>query len=143
MALHGRGNLRFCGSTSWHALPHMAALLRLPLQIAWETRHQHREVWKTYCDEFRQFEPLRLVRMALLHGNIVSGIRDLVEIEAAVKEEIFDSILWVHRPGFPIDPTLSYDPAKFATDKIVNDETLHVLHCRVDRWASAKGYYRL
>lgn len=140
MTLHRRGNFLYAGSTSWQALPFIAEHLGLPQQIAWDTRHQHRQYWKDWCDEFRRDDPLRLVKLALRTANIVAGVRDLVEIEAVRDSGLFDSILWVNRLGVPLDPTVSYDPAKFATDAVCNEGTVEEFRARVLSWAAIKGY---
>lgn len=135
-ALHGKGRLRYCGPTSWQALPYIARELDLPESFAWDTRHEKRQFWKDWCDEFRRHDPLRLVRLALRHGNIVAGVRDKVEIEALRDSGLFDEILWVLRPGFPEDPTVTYRPADFATTVICNDGTLQDFRDSVLSWAS-------
>lgn len=136
--LHGRGRFKYCGSTSWQVLPFIAAHIGIPEQVAWETRHENRQYWKDYCDIFRKDDPSRLVKLALRNGNIVGGIRDKVEIEDAVK--LFDEVLWVDRPGFPDDPTVTFNPADYATDAIVNEGTLEQLHEKALAWANSRGW---
>lgn len=138
--LHGQGKLRYSGSTSWQALPFIARHIGQPQQIAWETRHECRQYWKDYCDILRKDDPCRLIKLALQTGNIVAGIRDKVEIEDAVGLGLFNDIVWVYRPGFPTDPTVTYDPAEFATDVIRNDGSLLEFRIKVMDWAARKGY---
>jgi hypothetical protein len=136
MALHNYGPFRFCGSTSWHALPYMAKILNLPHQVAWDTRHERRDLWKSYCDYLRKDDPLFLIKLALKSGNVVSGIRDGVEIDAAIEQKLFDGILWVERPGFDADKTVTFDKSK-ATAVAVNDGTIEELRAKVRGWAQA------
>src|SRR6185369_2898341 len=85
-ALHGKGPFHYYGSTSWAALPEVAEKLGIPEQIAWEQRHNNRQFWKDYCGWLRRDDPCYLIRKVLARGNICGGIRDLVEIQGAIKE---------------------------------------------------------
>lgn len=136
--LHCHCNVPYCSSTSWAALPLMATYLKLPQQLAWETRHENRQLWKDVCDQFRAGDPLVLIRRALrLPGRVVTGIRDKSEIQAAVECKIFDRILWVDRPGTPVDPTVTFGP-EYATDIVKNDGTLRQFHLNLYRLALDK-----
>jgi hypothetical protein len=128
--LDGVGPMKFCGSTSWQALPFIARKLRVAPQIAWETRHQNRQFWKDYCDWLRRDDPAFLIRLALEAGNIVSGIRDRVEIEQARKEKLFDRIVWIDRPGTPVDPTVTFG-SEMADFVIINAGSLESYRQRV------------
>lgn len=139
LTLHGKGPFKVFGSTSWAALPEMAEALNVPAQIAWENRHLNREFWKSHCDYLRRNDPCYLIRKVLAGGNIVSGIRDRVELEAALSEGLFDAVLWIDRPGFPADPTVTFDKS-LATDVIVNDGTLEHFRETVLSWAALKGF---
>ena len=139
MALHGHGEFIFTGSLSWHALPMVSVHLKLPEQIAWDTRHSRRQEWYDYCNWLRRDDPCFLIRRALEAGNIVSGIRDRVEIESAISENLFDAILWVDRPIISIDPTLTYGPS-FSTDRIDNDGSEKMFADDVRIWARGKGF---
>lgn len=137
--LHGRGRLKFCGSTSWHALPHMAALLNVPQQIAWDERHNHRVFWFEQCNILRQGDPLFLVKRTLQHGNIVTGCRDLEEILGAKESKLFSSIVWVQRPGIPKDPTVMFGPED-CDEVLHNDSDLTDFRESVLDWARRRGY---
>ena len=145
--------LPYAGSTSWAALPLMAEKLNTHPQLAWERRHQNRQFWKDSCDEFRRNDPLLLVTRALKtsiaptyssldgrliggakFGQVVTGVRDAVEIDAAIEKKIFSNIIWIERPGIPQDPTVTYDASR-ATDLIKNDGDLRRFHCNIVRWA--------
>ena len=137
--LHKRGNLRYAGSMSWQALPFIARELDEPEQLCWEKRHDNRQFWYEYCNKLRAQDPLFLVRRALKVGNVVAGVRDKVELAAMKAEKTFDSILWVDRPGFPTDPTVTFSRDD-ATDFILNDRTLEHFRETVLSWAALKGY---
>lgn len=139
--LHNVGPFRFCGSTSWQALPFLAEKLRVPPQIAWDERHENRQFWFDYCNWLRRDDPAFLIRLALEAGNIVSGIRDLVEIKAAIRENMFDAVLWINRPGVPRDPTFTWGPEDFPGCHILdNDGPLDEFRIKVVQWARAQGF---
>ena len=137
--LHGLGKLKYAGSLSWFALPYVANYLSLPQQVCWETRHARRETWKSYCDWFRKDDQLRLVNLALAHGNVITGVRARAEIDAVKSSGLFDAIVWVERPGNPVDPTVDFTEAD-CTDTILNNETLQAFHFRVVDWAERRGF---
>lgn len=137
--LHGKGPNRFGGSTSWHALPFMAEYLNVPPQIAWDERHENRVLWWEKCNELREADPLFLIRRALKHGNICTGIRDRVEIDAAKSSGLFSSILWIDRPGLPEDPTVKFTKED-CTDVLTNDSDVLTFRQSVLKWATQKGY---
>jgi hypothetical protein len=117
--------LRYAGSFSWAALPYMAARLGIHPQLAWETRHQNRELWKQYCDELRVVDQTLLARMALQSGDICAGLRDQIELDAVKAAGLFDKIIWIERPGIPEDSTVTFkrdDPA--INFSIANDSSL-------------------
>jgi hypothetical protein len=139
--LHGIGPMKFCGSTSWQALPFLAAKLGVPPQIAWDERHNNRQFWKDYCDWLRRDDPALLIKLALEAGNIVSGIRDKVEIQAAIRENMFDAVLWITRPGVPEDPTFTWGPQDFPGCHVINnDGTLEQFQEAVRDWAYMNGF---
>jgi len=126
--------LRYAGSFSWAALPYMAARLGIHPQLAWETRHQNRELWKSYCDELRKMDQTILARMALQSGDICAGLRDKVELDAVKAANLFDRIVWINRPGTPEDPTVTFFPSA-CDDLIVNDGTLEDFHQQIASYA--------
>lgn len=136
--LHGRGNLRCAGSFSWFALPFIAAALKEPEQKCWEERHAKRQFWFEFCNALRANDPLFLARRALQKGNVVTGLRDRVEMDAAKASGLFSAILWVERPGIPVDPTVKFT-REDATDMLINDGSLEELEKNSVEWAKAKG----
>lgn len=100
--------LLYTGSLSWAGLPHMASVLNMCEQDAWETRHKFRQHWKDELDKFRKDDATRLIKMSLAKGNIVVGIRAKEELMAAKAAGLLDYTVWVHREGVPEDPTVTY-----------------------------------
>lgn len=132
--------LRYAGSFSWAALPYMAARLGIHPQLAWETRRQNRELWKSYCDELRKVDQTLLARMALQAGDICAGLRDKIELDAVAKANLFDKIIWIERYGVPIDSTVTFvrdDPAiDFC---LTNSGSLEFFHAQLRTLAQDLG----
>lgn len=139
MALDGHGALRYAGSFSWAALPHMAKVLKVHPQIAWERRHENRQFWYEELNRLREHDPAFLARMVIRSGNVAAGLRDRLELEAVKAARLFDSIVWVHRPGFPTDSTVTFS-RNDATDYLLNDGSLDHFRETVLSWAALKGY---
>lgn len=126
---------RYGGSTSWAALPLMAEHLGLHPMHAWEQRHALRQLWRNQCDVFRKQDPCLLIRRALSNdANVITGVRGLPEIDAAIAEGLFTHIVWINRPGTPVDPTLDFGSER-ANVVILNDGTLEEFHYQLTNWA--------
>lgn len=143
--------LPYCGSTSWAAKEAVARVLGVHPQVAWETRHQHREAWKRICDEVRKENPSRLIERAFLTSDgqecrngvlccsgIIAGCRDRIELVDAKKKGIFDHVLWIANPNVPKDPTVTFT-AMDCDEIIFNDGTLDELQSKLFVWAESKG----
>jgi hypothetical protein len=102
--------LRFVGSSSWSCKEYVAMRLDLPVQEAWETRHQRRLEWKQLMDEYReQRGHSACVCKMLEDGNdLICGLRNRTEIVAARAEGLVDLFLWVDNPRVPVDPTVDF-----------------------------------
>lgn len=127
--LHEHCGIPYCASTSWAALPMIAETLDLPMQLAWESRHRDRQLWKDICDAHRIDDPLLLIRKALeFPGRVVTGIRDKCEMDAAMKHGLFAHVLWIHRDGIPEDRTVTFTPDYPGVIIVKNNGTLHEFH---------------
>lgn len=124
--------LRYAGSFSWAALPHMANFLGLHPQVAWDTRSKHRETWKNELDRLRKTDQCFLARKVLATGEVTAGLRDKAEIDAVKAEKLFDHIIWIHRPGIPVDPTVTFGPQD-CDFCLYNNGTLDDFHKLLDR----------
>jgi len=76
------------------------------VEEAWEDRRNHRAVWKQAIVEYRQDDPARIVRELYEDNHIYEGLRDREEFEASKEEGLFDLIVYIHRPGIAVDPTM-------------------------------------
>lgn len=101
--------LKYAGSISWVHKSIVAAKLNLPDQIAWDTRHNSRLEWRRILDDYRAGDPAILVRNCTLVAPILSGIRNFIELQAAMAEGLIKIAVWVERPGIAIDPTVTYN----------------------------------
>ena len=99
---------RYDGSVSRAALPLVATAMGMSPAECWETRHRHRMFWKNFCDVLRLGDPTLLLRMQLATADIVCGIRAKAEFWSGWGEGLIDYVAWVHRRGFPDDPTYAF-----------------------------------
>lgn len=131
--------LRYAGSTSWAALPFVAARLKIHPQLAWETRHARRQEWFEICCDLRRVaeDPAFLVHRALQSGEIVVGIRDAVELAAVKEQELVDRVLWIHRHAVE-DSTVTFEE-KDCDETIYNLNTLEDFHLTLFEWAVTNG----
>ena len=125
--------LRYGGSTSWAALPYVANALQIHPQVAWETRHQHRQFWKDYCDWLRRDDPCFLINLVLGQADMVVGIRDKIELDTMRERQLVKTIIWVDaslRVGPEKDPTVTF--GKSDADLVLsNNGTLDGLYASV------------
>jgi hypothetical protein len=126
--------LRYAGSFSWAALPHMAKFLGQHPCQAWEQRHQNRQLWKDELDRLRTKDQCFLARLVIASGDVAAGLRDKAEIQAVRDEKLFNHIVWVHRPGTPVDPTVTYEPGD-CDSTLLNAGGLCDFYEAIEAWA--------
>jgi len=137
----------YAGSTSWSAKELVAKKMGMHPQVCWENRHANRERWKSICDGLREEDQTLLIRLALASVNedkssgllagwrgIVAGVRDGKELFAAKAENLFHHIIWIDRPGTPVDPTVTFEDFD-CTSVIVNDGDIDDLNSKLFLWA--------
>lgn len=130
--------LKFAGSTSWIGLPHMAEVLQTAEQLAWERRHENRQRWKDELDAYRLQDPARLIREGLERGCIITGIRDKIELLAAVDEGLLTHTIWIESNRVPVDSTVTF--AKENCDWVIlNNDAIHDFHEALTEWAIARN----
>ena len=130
--------LKYAGSMSWINKSVVAQALDLPEQTAWETRHQRRMDWYNILNEYRKADPARLIRESMSFGQVISGIRDFSELQAATAEGLIKFSVWVHRPGIENDPTVTYTSSD-CTHVLANDGDLSLLESRLKALACEFG----
>lgn len=81
-------------------------------------RHNHREEWRRLIAEYNTPDKARLCREILATSDIYVGMRHLAEYE--VCRPLFDLVIWVHRPGHPVDPSMDIPYDDHAMHLVVN-----------------------
>lgn len=130
--------LVFKGGCSYTILPRVAEARGETLEYAWATRHQNREWWYEFCNEYRKHDPTRLVRDCLEHSDVVCGIRDDFELKAVLRANLVDLAIWVNRPGIEKDKTVTYQE-KDCDISIHNSGSIEDLHRKLERLAVSLG----
>lgn len=133
--------LKYAGSISWVHKSIVAEQLSLPEQIAWDTRHDNRLEWRRILDDYRTSDPAVLVRNCTLVAPILSGIRNFIELQAAMAEGLIKIAVWVERPGIAIDPTVTYNSSN-CTHVLNNSGDLSHLKLQLIELANATGLNR-
>lgn len=100
--------LQYVGSTSRVVCPMIAEELGISVEAAWRNRHEHRKFWYDWCNEYRKDDPSKIAKACLAQGDIVVGLRDIVELNACKAEDLFDLTVWVENPRVPNDSTVTF-----------------------------------
>lgn len=145
--LRDNTTLRFAGGTSWVARHHMAERLSADLgrpvtpDEAFARRHEDRDKWFRYLNDFTAHEPLRLLRMVLADSDLACGLRRGSEVILGQQEGLIDLSIWVENPRVPPDPTVAF--RKEDCDVIIlNEADLDTFYRRLKRLAAALGILR-
>ena len=94
--------------------------------------------WYHTLNEYRKEDPARLIRESMHFGQVISGIRDFCELQAAVAEGLIKFSVWISRPGIENDPTVTYTSSD-CTHLLVNDGDLSLLESRLKLLAKEFG----
>ncbi len=133
--------LRNAGTTSAYLADYVAGKLGLPVAEAYRRRHESNEMrtfWYDAGNEMRTQGPTTLLRIALGHGEITGGLRDLAEVVAAKEEGLVDVIVWIDNNRVPPDLTVKFTERE--CDIIIpNHWGLADLYERLDRFARFAG----
>jgi len=133
--------LRNAGTTSKYLAGYVARKLGLPVDVAYARRRESdemRELWYRAGNELRANGPSTLVRMALEHGEITGGVRDLEEILAVRREGLVDIIVWVSSDRVRPDPTVKFTERECDLT-IPNHWAIDEFHRRIERFAKFAG----
>lgn len=151
-------------STSNAATDAVAAALDVSPETAYRNRHACREFWKVFCNmlrdhygstilarralqmiadsrDLRADDRLSLDRCSVVAINGFRNFRELVTLDTVPSK--LCEVVWVDRPGTPLDPTLDYSAADYLklarTPKarqnfhwLVNDGDLEALGNKVE-----------
>jgi hypothetical protein len=139
--LHRNTSLRYTMATSEVIAPVAAERLGISVEVAFATRHRHRDLWRAIGDELRVNDPAYLARRVLADGDLLVGVRSLGEITTAQREGMVDLTVWIDRPGVEKDTTLEFGP-EVADMILPNWWGVRELHARVRVHARAWGVLR-
>jgi hypothetical protein len=100
-----------------------------------EDRVNHRVEWYDLICEFNFFDKTALAREIVKDVDCYVGMRDRDEIEACIKHNIFDLIIWVDAcERLPLEPKDSFNIDKSCADIIIdNNYDLDSLYKKVIR----------
>lgn len=99
---------KFAGGSSSVVIPIMAELLGVSVEVAYETRHEYRQLWYETINTLRDIDPLFIPKLVLQESEMVVGTRSLIELTETVKTFRPTIAIWVDR-DVPPDPTLEFD----------------------------------
>ncbi len=122
--------LAYSGSMSWSGKGVVAKALGIPEQIAWDTRHQRRLEWYNILKDCRDNDPTWLVKLCLSQAEVISGIRDLIELKSSLEKGYVKYAIWVDRPGIDPDPTVTYNSSD-CTHILKNSGDLNFLNNQI------------
>jgi hypothetical protein len=83
-----------------------------------DDRANHRDVWKAAISKYNEEDKARLARKILETCDVYVGMRSKEEFKVA--RPLFDKILWVHRPGFPVEPEMDIEYDERYMHPVVN-----------------------
>ncbi len=68
-----------------------------------------REIWFRAMAEYNRQDPARLAKEVLKHADMYVGMRAAREINASIKQNLFDHIIWVDNPNKPPEKDTSME----------------------------------
>lgn len=134
-------NLKFAGTTSKYLAPYVAAVMGVSVEEAYRDRHRNRDQWYRIGNELREKDPGILIRESLEHGDIVGGIRDIEEVDAAHRGGMADLVIWIENIWVPNDPTLMFTERQ-CDIVIPNNWGIEQFEARLRRFAACMGILR-
>jgi len=90
-------------------------------------RHNHREKWKQLISDYNTPDKEKLAKHILRDRDVYVGMRCALEYQACVNQRVFDKVIWVHRPGFPIEPEMDIQFDNYSMVPVVNSGSLDLL----------------
>lgn len=132
--------LRYNGSTSNIVCPLIAEALGISPEEAWRTRHENRQFWYEWSNEYRKDDPAKLIKKSLEQADLVIGVRDMREIKAAREQKLVNLIIWVDSNRVPKDPTVGF--TKDDADLIIqNNDDIDSFYDKLERFARTALLY--
>ncbi len=120
----------YTGSASDAVAPIICHSIGVSKEIAFAHRHEHRQYWFEWCNEFRRNDPSKIARMMLSKSDVVVGMRSKIELLAAKKEGVVSLAIWVENPRAERDFTVEF--SRSDCDIVLdNESSKEVLATRV------------
>jgi hypothetical protein len=102
--------LTYAGTTSVAISREVARREGISFAESHAQRHARRAYWRSLGDEMRKDNPSALAEEMLQDSTLLVGVRARVEMQAVIEKKLCDLVVWVDRPGIPVDPTLEFGP---------------------------------
>ena len=69
-----------------------------------------RQVWYNLICEYNEDDPLRLAKEVCKGGYGYTGLREIIEVEAAFEKGLFTHVIWINNPRLPEnDKTMTFN----------------------------------
>lgn len=123
-------DFEYAGSMSMVIAPRIANILGILADEALEIRHENRALWFNEGNAMRAENPTALLEAGFAKGNVLTGARNLEEINLGDKMGIVDWFIYIVRSGNAADQTMEYDENYLPEAKkivVANDGTLEDL----------------
>ena len=96
-----------------------------------EDRMAHRAKWAVLIAQYNADDPSRLSRAIFAKYDIYVGIRSKRELDASW--HLADLVLWIDRPGWPVEPASSNTLDPSVADVIVSAGDVRTLHKKLGK----------
>lgn len=89
-------------------------------------RVNHRKEWYDLICDYNKVDKAKLAKKILEYNNTYVGMRDKEEVEACIKEDLFDLIIWVDASErLPVESSESFNISKYIADIIIDNNTTY------------------
>jgi energy-coupling factor transporter ATP-binding protein EcfA2 len=107
-------------NTSDKLIDDFAISIGLPSNVIANNKDKYRNQLLEFGRAKQKIDPLWPQAQQLEHSDILTGLRNKNEIEAAKKHKLYDLIIWVSRPGYTIGSTDKLSPSD--ADVVINND---------------------
>lgn len=99
----------------------------------YEDRGNHRDEWFQLISDYNREDLSKLARLILSRSDIYVGMRRREELEACIRQGLFDHVIWVRRDKYvgPEDESSCTVTPKYADITVNNNGSLRSLRRRV------------
>lgn len=91
------------------------------LTEAYDKRAEHRELWRRLISLYNAHDKTALARKVLEQYDMYVGMRCAEEYKACMDAKLFDMVVWVDRPGWAPDPSMSIPLDMFTMHHVNNN----------------------